>query len=233
LVEVLVALFIMAVLAGMAWQGIDGLVRTRDGAQANSEASLRLGNVLAQWEQDLAHLQPGPAAPALKFDGAALRMTRRYGEGVQLVMWTLQDQKLYRWTSAPSNRVGELQEWWIRSQQWTAIQKDALVMLPQASAWQVYFFQQGDNNWSNAQSSGNVSKPANPPPPGPGTNPNGRSTDPQNPTPPNPGSPGQQNNPDPKDNTDSDDEALPIGVRLLLTVPQGTLTRDIQVRPAG
>lgn len=207
LVEVLVALFIMAVLAGMAWQGIDGLVRTRDGAQANSEASLRLGNVLAQWEQDLAHLQPGPAAPALKFDGAALRMTRRYGEGVQLVMWTLQDQKLYRWTSPPSSRVGELQEWWIRSQQWTAVQKDALVMLPQASAWQVYFFQPGDNNWSNAQSSGNVNAPNAPQPPASGASaPNA---------------------------DDGDDETLPIGVRLLLTVPQGSLTRDIQVRPAG
>lgn len=207
LVEVLVALFIMAVLAGMAWQGIDGLVRTRDGAQANSEASLRLGNVLAQWEQDLAHLQPGPAAPALKFDGAALRMTRRYGEGVQLVMWTLQDQKLYRWTSPPSSRVGELQEWWIRSQQWTAVQKDALVMLPQASAWQVYFFQPGDNNWSNAQSSGNVNAPNVPQPPASGAS--APKTD------------------------EGDDEALPIGVRLLLTVPQGPLTRDIQVRPAG
>ncbi|TDM05391.1 MAG: general secretion pathway protein GspJ [Ideonella sp. MAG2] len=207
LVEVLVALFIMAVLAGMAWQGIDGLVRTRDGAQAHSEASLRLSSVLAQWEQDLAHLQPGPAAPALKFDGAALRMTRRYGEGVQLVMWTLQDQKLYRWTSPPSNRVGELQEWWIRSQQWTAVQKDALVMLPQAMAWQVYYFQQGDNNWSNAQSSGNVNNP-------------------QIPTPP-------ASSASSAESDESDDESLPIGVRLLLTVPQGSLTRDIQVRPAG
>ena len=53
LVEVLVALLIMAVLSAMAWQGIDGIVRARDMSQAQMERTLRLNTVIAQWEQDL------------------------------------------------------------------------------------------------------------------------------------------------------------------------------------
>ena len=89
LVEVLVALFIMALLAGMAWQGIDALARTRDGAQQAAGAMLRLGNVMSQWEQDLSQVQDTAAAPALRFDGAALRLTRRSPEGVQFVVWKI------------------------------------------------------------------------------------------------------------------------------------------------
>ena len=82
LVEVLVALGIMATLAVMGWQGIDGIVRTRDASQARLDHTLRLGTVLAQWEQDLASLQETDAVPAFNYDGKTLRLTRRTGDGV-------------------------------------------------------------------------------------------------------------------------------------------------------
>ena len=53
LVEVLVALSIMAVIAGMAWQGLEAMVRSRDAAQTSADATLRTGTALAQWEADL------------------------------------------------------------------------------------------------------------------------------------------------------------------------------------
>ncbi len=89
LVEVLVALVVMATLAVMAWRGVDGIVRTRDASHTRMENTLRLTTVLAQWEQDLASLQQTEAVPALSFDGATLRLTRRTDEGVQLVAWSL------------------------------------------------------------------------------------------------------------------------------------------------
>jgi general secretion pathway protein J len=49
LVEVLVALMVMALMATMAWQGVDGIVRTRDGSQRQLEQTLRLQTVIAQW----------------------------------------------------------------------------------------------------------------------------------------------------------------------------------------
>lgn len=204
LVEVMVALLIMAVLTTMAWQGIDGMVRARDGAQRSGEAALRLGTVLAQWEQDLTQIQQSNAAPGLKFDGASLRMTRRGPGGIQLVVWTLQEGTWYRWAAPPVTRIQDLQEWWIRSQQWSAIQGDALKMLEQVESQQIYFFR--GNSWSNAQSTGDYEQP------------------PQQP--PQPGSDDQ------KPPIGGENEALPTGVRLVLKVPAGQLTRDLLVRPS-
>jgi len=209
LVEVMVALLIMAILTTMAWQGIDGLVRAREGAQRSGEAALRLGTVLSQWEQDLAQVQQSNAAPGLKFDGASLRMTRRGPGGIQLVVWTLQGGNWYRWAAPPVTRIQDLQEWWIRSQQWSAIQGDALKMLEQVESQQVYFFR--GNSWSNAQSTGDVeNKPEQPDPP------------------PNPPPGGPQQPPQ----IGGENEALPSGVRLVLKLPTGLLTRDLMVRPS-
>src|SRR4030095_12528281 len=62
LVEVLVALVIMAIMSLMAWEGVDGIVRARDANQVRLEQTLRLETVIAQWEQDLASLQESAAA---------------------------------------------------------------------------------------------------------------------------------------------------------------------------
>ena len=74
LVEVLVALLVMSLLAVMAWQGIDGMVRARDASQQRLEATLRLNTALAQWQQDLLSVQQTPVVPGLRFDGAALQL---------------------------------------------------------------------------------------------------------------------------------------------------------------
>jgi general secretion pathway protein J len=202
LVEVMVALLIMAVLTTMAWQGIDGLVRARDGAQRSGEAALRLGTVMSQWEQDLSQVQQSNAAPGLRFDGASLRLTRRGPGGIQLVVWTLQGGNWYRWAAPPVTRIQDLQEWWIRSQQWSTIQGDALKMLEQVESQQIYFFR--GNSWSNAQSTGDIEEAPPPPPPASGV-------------PPQIG---------------GENEALPTGVRLVLKLPNGLLTRDLMVRPS-
>lgn len=214
LVEVLVALFIMAVLSMMAWQGVDALIRTRDGAQGSTETTLRLGTVLAQWEQDLNQIQQSSAAPGLKFDGQSLRLTRRTPEGIQLVLWTRQENTWYRWASPSVTRIADLQEWWIRSQQWSAVGSEALRMLDGVSDLQVYYYQMGDNNWSNAQSTGNVAAPpVAPPPANPGSNPGGEEGE--------------------KPQVGGEQEALPLGVRLVLTLPSGTLTRDVLMRTSS
>ena len=210
LVEVLVALFIMAVLAMMAWRGIDALVRSRDGAQGSADQILVLSTAVSQWEQDLAQLQRTPGVPALKFDGAALRLTRRAKDGMVLVVWMMQGDTLYRWASPATSRVAELQEWWMRSQQWSGIREGALPMLTQLSEWQVYYYRQGDNTWSNAQSSAGRSNAA--PPAG---------------APSTPGDGGDGSTPPDTAGDEEDADQLPQGVRLVLRLPAGTLTRDV------
>ena len=161
LVEVLVAIMVMAIMAGMAWQGVDGIVRSRDASQQRLDRTLRTNAVVAQWEQDLSSLQDSGAVPALAFDGATLRLTRRSGVGMQVVAWTLQPDSAgatwLRWASTTATTQGELQEGWLRSQQLQGGEPNQLRALNGVSQWQVYFFQ--GNAWSNAQSTGNVAAP--------------------------------------------------------------------------
>ena len=85
LIEVLVALVIMATMAVMSWRGIDALLKSRDIAQSHLDQTVRLQTVLAQWEQDLRSLQDSRVVPPLSFDGASMRITRQQALGMQVV----------------------------------------------------------------------------------------------------------------------------------------------------
>lgn len=166
LIEVLVALMVMAIMAGLAWRGIDGIVRSRDVSQARLEQSLRLNTVLAQWEQDLAAVQETPAAPALGFDGNTLRITRSTPTGMQVVAWSLRGAGeggkgvLQRWAGPPVTTRTALQEQWLATQQFLGNETGQLRTVEGATDWQVYFYR--NNAWSNAQSSGDVAPPSGP-----------------------------------------------------------------------
>ena len=159
LVEVMVALMIMAVLAVMAWQGVDGIVRTRSASQARLEQALRLNTVVGQLEQDLLALQETPAVPALVFNGATLRLTRRADNGLQVVAWSLRPNpdgtnsgNLTRWAGPAARTSNELQDTWMLSQQFQGTEPGHLQALAGVSAWHCYAFR--GNAWSNCQSSG-------------------------------------------------------------------------------
>ena len=162
LVEVLVALMIMAIMAGMAWQGVDGIVRARDASQGRLELSLRLNTVLAQWEQDLGAVQETPSTPALQFDGATLRLTRRAAGGLQVVAWSLRPNagtgNLQRWAGPVVTGSSALQESWLRTLQFLGNETGQLRTLSGVEQWQLYFFR--GNAWSNAQSSADVVAPS-------------------------------------------------------------------------
>ena len=214
LVEVLVALGIMATLAVMGWQGIDGIVRTRDASQARLEHTLRLGTVLAQWEQDLASLHETDAVPALSYDGKTLRLTRRTDDGVQLVAWSLTSSngtaqpdtgssQWTRWAGPSVNGIAALQDSWLRSQLLQGNDPGLLRTLDGVSQLQLYCYR--GNAWSNCQSSGNVVAVAPPASGASGVPPAARTV-------------------------------LPSGLRLVLTFAggsghDGTLTRDVAFGP--
>ncbi|MCW5661730.1 MAG: prepilin-type N-terminal cleavage/methylation domain-containing protein [Burkholderiaceae bacterium] len=154
LVEVLVAMLIMAILAMMGWQGVDGMVRARDISQQTAEHTLRLTTVVGQWEQDLASLYDSTVVPGLQFDGAALRLTRLTPDGAQVVVWSLREGVWRRWASPRVKRAFELQQAWLMSQQLLGNEDQQVRLLDGASEWQVYFYR--GNAWTNAQSSGDV-----------------------------------------------------------------------------
>ena len=158
LVEVLVAMVVMAIMSLMAWQGVDGIVRTRESNQIRLEQTLRLETVVAQWEQDLASLQESTAAPALSCDGQSLRLTRRAEGGLQVVVWSLRpdasNSMWQRWAGPAVTTTTALQENWFRTQQFQGNENGQLRALGGIDQWQVYFFQ--GNAWANCQSTGNV-----------------------------------------------------------------------------
>lgn len=217
LVEVLVALFAMALLAGMAWQGIDGIARTREASERRLDALLRTQTVMAQWEQDLSQLQDGLSAPPLSFDGATLRITRRQAEGLQVVAWSLRAGRLWRWAGPVVTSRRELQDQWLQSQQLMGSEPGQLLTLEGLVQWQLFCWR--GNAWSNCQSSNDVAvagaappPPANPPPPGaaPGVPPGGAVAQ----------------------------QLLPTGVRVVLGFADGagvgsggSLTRDVPLAP--
>lgn len=161
LVEVLVALLVMAIMAGMAWQGVDGIVRTRDSSQARLEQTLRLNTVVAQWDHDLASIQETDIVKnALTCDGATVRLTRKTPTGVQIVAWSMRPNDdgtgaaWVRWAGPSVTSAGELQDSWLRSQQLQGGEPGSLRALNGLTGWQVYFYQ--GNGWANCQSTGNV-----------------------------------------------------------------------------
>jgi general secretion pathway protein J len=152
LVEVLVAMTIMAVMAAMAWQGIDAMVRARSVASSKFEKLLRANTVLSQWEQDLNAVQNSQTSvPALAFNGASLTLTRRTPSGMQLVVWALRSGIWQRWAGPSVSTQKALEEQWRASAQFMGNEAGQLSTLTHIAEWQLYFYR--DNAWTNAQSS--------------------------------------------------------------------------------
>ncbi|EWS61795.1 type II secretion system protein H [Methylibium sp. T29-B] len=154
LVEVLVALLIMAIVAALSWKGIDAIVRSRDISSQRLEQQLRLQSVIAQWEADLAEIQDSGIVPALQFDGASLRLTRRQAAGLQLVVWSLRGDSWTRWAGPAVTRGADLREAWLQSQQLLGNEAEQLRALSGIANWQLYYWR--GNAWTNAQSSGDA-----------------------------------------------------------------------------
>ena len=158
LIEVLVAMVVMAIMSLMAWQGVDGIVRTRDINQERLEQTLRLQTVIAQWEQDLANLQQS-VVPTLLCDGKTVRMTRRAASGMQVVAWSLNPDAngssvWQRWASPAVTTTTALRQYWFQTFQFQGNEAGQLRAIPGLDQWQVYFF--FNNAWANCQSTGDV-----------------------------------------------------------------------------
>ena len=191
LVEVLVALAVMATLAGLAWRGVDTLLTSGRYSAAALDDTERWQATLTQWEADIQALTDTQALAALQFDGATVRLTRQAGSdgasGVQLVAWSLREGSWWRWASPPATDVATLRGLWQKSQTLLGGEPGTVRTVSGLSGVQVYFFR--GNAWSHAQSSGDL--------------------DVQVPV----------------------AEKLPQGVRVVLSLPAGAITRDLVLGP--
>lgn len=205
LVELLVAIGVLALMAGLSWRGIDGLVRTQAALQQRADQVLRLQAGLGQWAADLDSLVQLPNTQALDWDGRALRITRRSstepGSGLLVVAWTHRQDggsgQWLRWQSQPLTTRAELQTAWVTAARWAQnpgnAERASEVRIHALDQWRVFYYR--SDAWTNPLSSDSATpRPNGEKPPGP-------------------------------------DLTLPDGVRLVLTLPPegavtGTLTRD-------
>jgi len=209
LVEVMVALVIMAVLSALAMRGMDALMRAKDAALASTDRTLKLNTGMSQFEYDMSMVVDSKVLPkAIMFDGATLRIARRTPQGIELVLWTLQDHRWQRWASAPAVHLSELTDAWMRSQQWGAVSGGAITVLDNVDDFQVYVCNPAAVNtpgcsWNNVQSTQGAGQ--NNPPPCP---------------------PGQTCAPPPA-------PPQPNGIKIVLKVPEGEIMRERELPRFG
>ncbi len=223
LIELLVALAAMALMAGLSWRGLDGMVRAQSQIAQRADAVLTLQAGLSQWSADLDALLQLPNTQTLDWDGRGLRIVRRstmrLGDGALVVAWTRRNingtDYWLRWQSAPQFSRGELKTAWAQAAQWAQnpgeAEKREEVRITPLAQWQIFYFR--GNAWTNPLSSDNATTP----PPSPSSSPSL--------------SPSAGTSPAPAVN-----QILPDGVRLVLTLPageaiSGVLTHD-WARPA-
>ena len=142
LVEVLVALAILAVMAALTWRGIDGMARAQHATEQHTDQVLTLQAGLAQWRADLDAMMiwpaatPAPTTPpgatptaaaapqrSLAWDGRVLRITRTGADaaaGLRVVAWARRagDGQWLRWQSAPVQSQQAWQSAWDAAARW-------------------------------------------------------------------------------------------------------------------
>lgn len=164
LVELLVSLFAMALLAGLSWRGLDGMMRARQITEARADEVLALQTGLAQWTADLDAIEEYPPARALEWNGRVLRLTRRSSlsptDGVRVVGWARREGRWLRWESAPVLLRGELDSAWQQADLWAQNPSDEMrareVAITPMEDWQIFFYR--GNSWTNPLSSANATE---------------------------------------------------------------------------
>ena len=239
LIELLVALVLMAVMAALSWRGFDAMQRHQSSLALLSQEVLSLQNGLAQWTADLEALETQPGQSSMDWDGRALRLLRRgsqsTGEGLLVVAWAqgqrAQGNVWLRWSSPPLTNRAQMLAAWSQAALWAQNPGDAErqreVIIAPMSGWQIVYFRGGA--WSNPLSSADQVKVT---PEAPANVASGVAAEGASDTgkgllgglasaaPRAISSPGQ-----------APTEAMPDGVRLVLTLPDGgavsgTITRD-------
>lgn len=166
LIEVLVALGLMALLGLMSWRGLDTLLRTREVTQSRTDEVALVQVSLGQWRTDLNAQMALPGMlgdSSLLWNGSVLRILRRSttpmpdggDAGMLVVAWSLREGFWRRWQSPPILNRTELEQAWSMAAIWgqnpsTELLQQEVKLMP-LTGWQLFYFR--DNAWTNPLSS--------------------------------------------------------------------------------
>ena len=174
LIEVLVALSLLAVMAVLSWRGIDGITRAQAATQRYTDEVLTLQAGLGQWRADLDAMMvwPTPAGAdaarlppqhSLVWNGSLLRITRQDsgepGAGLRVVAWARRevDGRWLRWQSQPVRSHAAWDAAWQAAEGWgrapvpVAAGGAQAVEVATLQDWQLFYYR--NNAWSHPLSS--------------------------------------------------------------------------------
>jgi general secretion pathway protein J len=166
LIEVLVALALMALLGLMGWRALDTLLRTREITQSRIDSVAVAQVSLGQWRADLNAQMAIPGLlgeNSLAWNGNVMRILRRSSTpltdgsdaGLQVVAWALREGHWRRWQSPALRSRSDIEHAWTLAEQWgqnpssDLLQKE--VQLMPLRGWQLFYYR--DNAWTNPLSS--------------------------------------------------------------------------------
>jgi len=123
LIELLVAISVLAVVAVLGWRGLDGIVRARVALNAELEQTRGMQLTFAQMQSDCANMVSRDvlaARSAISIDQNQLRLIRTvYAEGqptrLEVVTYRLANQSLTRRESIATRDLNELDAMWNRA----------------------------------------------------------------------------------------------------------------------
>ena len=175
LVELLVALMVMALLSLMSWRGLDAMGKAQAQTQARADELQTLRNGLAQWGADLDAMATDLTNPRaintlpspLEWNGLVFRITRYSSTagapGLRVVAWTSRAEngrKVWlRWQSPVVQSRNALQDAWTQAALWAqspddTTRKQQVQIVPMVD-WQIFYYR-GDA-WTNPGSSSEAS----------------------------------------------------------------------------
>ena len=127
LIELMVAIAVMALLALVSWRGLDGMARAQAQNRERGDAVLTLQATLSQWTADLDAITVFSQTRALDWNGRTLRLTRRSTDTAQpavyVVAWTQRADaagvvRWYRWQSPGLSTRNAWQQAWDGAASW-------------------------------------------------------------------------------------------------------------------
>ena len=166
LMEVIVAIALLALVTAISWRGLDAMMRTQSTLQERSQSLAVTKTSLDQWTTDLNAIANIPNLTAIDWDGKVFRITRTVGHSgtgqapaVQVVAWsdrTIGGQRYWsRWHSPSFSSRDQWQSAWVSAQEWgrqgrSSASTGEVVLIPIAQ-WEIFYNRGG--SWVNPQSS--------------------------------------------------------------------------------
>lgn len=125
LIELLIAITVLAVVAVLGWRGLDSIVRSRIALTAEMERTRGVQLAFAQMERDYANIVSPDTSyghPPLAAEQRRLILIRRVATEnqpvrLQVVSYRVKDGVLYRRASRPTRNLAELDAAWLENPQ--------------------------------------------------------------------------------------------------------------------